>query len=321
MAPTVQGTKSNYTKVHRGADVPYLDYFTERDLGRVHRDVLQSEPGSWFFRKANRNMLVEVFGEVPRYEDFCWLTLGQIGRLLRRDNLVNMCSRTVLSCFPMGDSDAGALHSDAELQSWFTVERSRHDIDFHLVPLNGIQGWERNEYDIARPDERFFRVVAVSVVADNREVKGWSQPLFEPYSTSVVAFLRTRISGVPHLLAHAKIEAGFLETVELGPTVQCAPANWAHLPEADQPPFLDVVRGARPEQIRYATVHAEEGGRFLNAEGTYMVVDVDESQAPLNPPPGFKWVTPGQLNSLTAHGRYVNMQARSLLACINTGAV
>ena len=315
LSPTVQATKSNYTKVHRGADVKYLDYFVDPSLGTVHRDVLQSEHGSWFYRKANRNMLVEAVGAVPLDEDFCWLTLGQLGQLLCRDNLVNMDSRTVLSCFPMGD-DQGALHSDAELQSWFTGERSRHDIDFAIGPLNEIEGWERDEYQISRADERFFRVVAVSVEAGNREVTGWSQPLFEPYGTAIAAFLRTRIAGVPHLLVQSKVEAGFLDTVELGPTVQCCPVNWAHLPAQDQPPFLDVVLSAEPS---YETIHSEEGGRFLNAEGRYLFVDVDAAQ--IDPPRGYKWVTPGQLNSLTAHGRYVNVQARSLLACINAGAV
>lgn len=121
------------------------------------------------------------------------------------------------------------------------------------------------------------------------------------------------------MLVRSRVEAGFLDTVELGPTVQCCPANWADLSAADQPPFLDTVLDARPGQLSYAAIHSEEGGRFLNAEGRYMIVDIDE--APLDPPPGFTWVTPSQLNSLTAHGRYVNVQARSLLACINAGAV
>lgn len=81
LSPTVQATRSNYTKVHRGADVRYLDHFLRPAPGSVVADVLQSEHGSWFFRKSNRNMIVETRDEVPVAEDFCWLTLGQIGRL------------------------------------------------------------------------------------------------------------------------------------------------------------------------------------------------------------------------------------------------
>jgi oxidase EvaA len=320
LSPTVQATRSNYSKVHKGADVKYLDYFVRPDRGRVLTDVLQSEQGAWFYRKSNRNILVEAIGDVPLDDDFCWLTLGQIGELLGQDNVINMDSRTVFACFPMGDADAAALHSDAELQSWFTGERSRHDVESRLVPLTGIDGWERDEYSIGRADGRYFRVVAVSVEAGNREVKGWSQPLLEPTGTGVAAFLFRRIAGVPHVLVRARVEAGYLDTVELGPTVQCTPGNWDHLPPSARPPFLDLVLDAGAA-IRYEAVHSEEGGRFLNAESRYLFVEADESVAPLEPPPGYRWVTPGQLNSLTAHGHYVNVQARTLLAGINAGAV
>ncbi|MFF8608921.1 NDP-hexose 2,3-dehydratase family protein [Streptomyces sp. NPDC015346] len=317
LSPTVQATRSNYTKVHQGADVKYLEYFTDPARGRVVFDVLQSEHGSWFYRKANRNMLVEAVDDVPLDDDFCWLTLGQIGELLRRDNVVNMDSRTVIASFPLGDGGA-ALHSDAAVQSWITVERSRHDVTVERVPLDTIDGWQRDETSVSRPDGRFFRVVAVSVEAGNREVTGWTQPLLEPTGPAVAAFLVRRIGGEPHLLVNARVEAGFLDTVELGPTVQCDPENWRGV---EPPPFLDTVLGAGPERVVYEALHSEEGGRFLYAEIRYLFVEADESQAPLDPPPGFQWVTPGQLNALAGHAHYVNVQARTLLACLNAGAV
>ena len=64
------------------------------------------------------------------------------------------------------------------------------------------------------------------------------------------------------MLVHARVEGGFLDTVELGPTVQYTPDNYAHLPEKERPPFLDTVLEAPAERIRYEAVHAEEGGRL-----------------------------------------------------------
>lgn len=329
LSPTVQATRSNYSKVHAGAGVKYLQHFAGPTRGRVLTDVLQSEHGAWFYRKSNRNMLVEADGDVQLDEDFCWLTLGQIGELLRLDNVVNMDARTVIACFPMGSVDAGggtsgggeAVHSDAEMQSWFTVERSRHDLEIRPIPLTEVSGWEREETRIGRPDGRYFDVVGVQVEAGNREVTGWSQPLIEPADTGISAFVYRRLHGVPHVLAAARVEAGFLETVEIGPTVQATPANWDHLPASEQPPFFDLVRGARREQVAYEALHSEEGGRFLNAENRYLFVEVDETDVPDQPPPGFCWVTPAQLNAFTAHGHYVNVQARTLLSCLNSGAV
>ncbi|MDX3645347.1 NDP-hexose 2,3-dehydratase family protein [Streptomyces sp. MB09-02B] len=316
LSPTVQATRSNYTKVHQGADVKYIDYFVRPGKGRVLADVLQSEHGSWFLHKSNRNMIVEAVGDVPLDEDFCWLTLGQIGQLLHRDNVVNMDSRTVLACAPFPDTATGALHSDTELLSWITAERSRHDVSTRRVPLDALPGWQRSEESIDHEHGRYFRVVAVSVQAGSREVSGWTQPLFEPYGPGVAAFLTRRIDGALHILVHARVEGGFLDTVELGPTVQYTPHNYAHLYGDERPAYLDEVLAAGPDRIHYEALHSEEGGRFLNAESRYLLVEADETTAPLDAPAGYRWVTPGQLTSLVRHGHYVNVQARTLLACL-----
>ncbi|WP_149179189.1 NDP-hexose 2,3-dehydratase family protein [Streptomyces sp. TRM49041] len=325
LSPTVQATRSNYQRVHEGAGVKYLEHFADPSRGQVLADSLQSEHGSWFYRKANRNILVETDAETPRHDDFCWLTLGQIGELLRLDHVVNMDARTVLSCFPMAVPEPGALHSDTELLSWFTAERARHDIDARLIPLARADGWQRDaEGGIGRPDGRYFRVTGVTVEAGNREVTGWSQPLIEPCGTGVAAFVFRRLGGVPHVLVNAKVEAGYLDTIELAPTVQATPGNWEHLPPEDRPPFLDAVLAAAPERIRYEAVHSEEGGRFLNASIRYLFVEADSQGAAEEAtavPPGYQWATVDQLNALTAHGHYVNVQARTLLACLNARAV
>ncbi|AZM94082.1 MULTISPECIES: NDP-hexose 2,3-dehydratase family protein [Streptomyces] len=321
LSPTVQATRSNYTKAHKGADVRYIEYFTQPGRARVLADVLQSEHGSWFYRKSNRNMLVEAVGEVPEHDDFRWLTLGQIGELLRQDNVINMDARTVLACAPFADPEELSHHSDTELLSWFTGERTRHDVSAERVPLAGIPGWKRGERTIEHEEGRYFDVVAVGVQAGSREVASWSQPLFEPRGTGVTAFLTRSIGGVPHLLVHARVEGGFADTVELGPTVQYTPPNYAHLPSAKRPPFLDLVLGADPARIRYEALHSEEGGRFLNAESRYLFLDTDEEQAPLDAPPGYLWATPGQLATLLRHNHYVNVQARTLLSCLTSGAV
>jgi oxidase EvaA len=45
LSPTVQATRSNYTRVHQGGSTRYLEYFAGPVRGRVLVDVLQSEQG------------------------------------------------------------------------------------------------------------------------------------------------------------------------------------------------------------------------------------------------------------------------------------
>ncbi|HXR70962.1 NDP-hexose 2,3-dehydratase family protein [Actinocrinis sp.] len=331
LAPTVQATRSNYMRVHQGNAVRYLEYFAAPRRGRVVTDVLQSEHGWWFYRKRNRNMIVEADGEVELHDDFCWMTLGQINELMNQKNAVNMDARTVLSCLPPAasaplgpggfhdalaasrDPQAGAAVGTVELLSWFTEQRARLEFTAKQVPLAGLPGWRRTDEAIVREDGRHFQVVAVDVKASSREVSGWSQPLFEPNGLGIAAFVVKRIEGVLHVLAHAKIESGFLDTVELGPTVQCRPGNYD---ESEQPFLLDYVLGADPSRIRFDTIHSEEGGRFLNAEFRYLIVEADDS-LPAHLPEEYTWVTAWQLGDLLLHGHYVSVQARSLVACLN----
>jgi oxidase EvaA len=354
LSPTVQATRSNYTQVHRGRAVPYLDYFRDTSRHSVIADVRQSEQGAWFYRKRNRNMVVEVTGDVELLDGFCWLSLGQLHALLAVPDLVNMDARTVLSCLPFsgsgapasavsgggaagvpGDGAAGApgdafraalarscdpasggLHGTGEVLSWITDVRSRTDLSAERIPLDGLRGWRRTDGRISHETGRFFDVVGVDVAAEGREVGGWMQPMIEPYGIGVIAFLVKQAGGVLHVLVHARVEAGYTDVVELAPTVQCTPENYDHLPPGARPPFLDEVLRAEPGRVRFDTILSEEGGRFYNARNRYLIVEADAGREPGHP--DYRWVAAHQLGELLRHSYYVNVQARSLIACLHS---
>jgi len=104
LSPTVQATRSNYTQVHGGNLPPYLEWFLDTGRGRIIVDQLQSEQGARFLKKRNRNIMLVAPEEsdISALPNFCWLTLGQIKRFLREDNLVNMDTRSVLACTQIG---------------------------------------------------------------------------------------------------------------------------------------------------------------------------------------------------------------------------
>jgi dTDP-4-dehydro-6-deoxy-alpha-D-glucopyranose 2,3-dehydratase len=310
LSPTVQATRSNYTKAHNGSDVLYLDYFIKPQPSQVLVDVLQSEHGSWFLRKRNRNMVVEIDEDVPVAEDFHWLTLDQIGELLRVNNLVNMDSRTVLSCLPLTGTEQ-ERRTDRDLQSWFTEVCATHNVHTERIPLAEVAGWYRLSDEIRHEHGLHFKVVAVSVRASNREVAQWTQPMFEPCGIGVVAFVVRRVGGEFHVLAHARAEPGFVDVVEIGPTVQYQPSSY---PDG-KPPFADLVLRAPAQRIHFDAVLSEEGGRFYRAENRYVVVETDEDVP--NIPEDYRWLSLGQLSDLLAHRNYLNIQARTLVAAMH----
>ncbi|GIJ28438.1 NDP-hexose 2,3-dehydratase [Micromonospora qiuiae] len=330
-SPTVQSTPSNYLRTHRGARSRYVEYFLEPGRGRVLVDVLQSEQGSWFRGKRNRNILVEVTDDIEPHPDYVWLTLGQIHDLLHRPNLVNMDARTVLSCLPghavaadpadsgiaaavarssLADDDA-AWQPLLQVRNWLTANKAGRTLVAHQVPLRQVRDWHRGDVDIRHRSGRFFRIVGRAVRASNREVTQWRQPLLAPCGTGLVAFVVRRLGGVLHVLAHADLRPGYRDIVELGPTVQCTPNNFTG---ANRPAYLDLVCSDQV-QVHYDVLQSEEGGRFHHAVTRHLVVEVGP-EFPATTPPDFTWVTLRQLTAMTAFSYQVNIEARSLLLCL-----
>lgn len=345
LSPTVQATKSNYTQVHGGRRPRYLEYFTDRARGCVLVDQLQSEQGSFFLRKRNRNIIVETEEDVVVDEDFCWLTLGQLKTMLRHDNLVNMDTRTVISAIPLVSTEEEAakygvvddqskdisafgrelvkstlcrekgVATNDEIVSWFTDLKARSEIRVRQVPLKSLPGWRKDEASIYREDRSFFSVIAVAVEADNREVKGWTQPIVRPCSVGTTAFITKKFDGVLHFLVQARMEPGIFDMFEMAPTVQYLPGSNG-LGESDVlPPFFSIVASSGRDRIRYESVQSEEGGRFYHYQNRNMVVELDESDH-LELPPGYIWMTLGQIHEFLRYNNYFNIEARGLLACL-----
>jgi oxidase EvaA len=100
IAPTLQATKSNYTRVHGGKLPLFFDIFDKPGNRKVIYSKLQSEEGGRFFLKNNLNVLIELYpdelNEPPLR--FMYFTLFQINRLMTLENIVNSCARSVLAC-------------------------------------------------------------------------------------------------------------------------------------------------------------------------------------------------------------------------------
>lgn len=319
ISPTVQATRSNYTKVHQGKEVPYLEHFLEPEPGRVLVDVRQSEQGSWFLGKRNRNVVVQTDEPPEAIDGFRWFSMEEIDRLLAIDNVVNMDTRTVLACLPRADtSEAGGsaepLMGFSDVLSVITRARSRLDTATVPASLATLPGWHRTAEAISHETGAFFEIVGVDVESEGREVSHWSQPMLTACGIGIAALLVTRIDGVLHALLQLRNEPGFVDTVELGPTVQCIPHNYSHLPPLARPALLDFALAAPRSSVLFDTLLSEEGGRFLDTETRYMIVETPEAIDY----PGFLWLTVPQLESLVQHSHYLNVQARSLVACMRS---
>ena len=346
LSPTLQATKSNYTQIHKGKKPLYLEYFNGERGRRVLLDQLQSEQGARFLRKRNRNIIVQVEEDIPVHEDYRWLTLGQIKKLMLLDNTVNMDTRTVISGIPFGHFPAevvdfyaamsshyivpgsrsfellksslngeAALHSFNDIISWITNLKMMAELEVTPIPLRQVEEWSVTEYDIRHEAGKYFRVIGVQVEISNREVQAWAQPLIEPTQEGICAFVVKKINGVYHFIVQAKLECGNFDILELAPTVQCITDNYQVTPKGKLP-FLDYVLEAAPAQHIFDAYQSEEGGRFYKEQNRNLLIEADDAFDEALPA-NYIWMTLNQLKTLIRFNNYLNVQARSLLSIIN----
>ncbi|WP_255047536.1 NDP-hexose 2,3-dehydratase family protein [Lacihabitans sp. CS3-21] len=342
LSPTLQATKSNYTKAHKGNAPLFLEYFNGSKKVEILLDQLQSEQGARFLKKRNRNIIIQIDEDIDVPDNFVWLTLGQIKGLIQHNNIVNMDTRTVISGIPYGTKDAGTVKFFSNLSnnivnesllnsiligdlsykniddiiSWITRLKINYFIEIKKIPLKALDNWAYNGMSIMHKDKKYFSVIGVNVEIGNREVISWDQPMIKPAQEGIIAFLVKEINGVYHFLVQAKLEAGNYDILELAPTVQCLTGNYRTGENEYSVPFINDVLGATPDRIWISTYQSEEGGRFFKEQNLNRIVEVKD-EFPIDIPENYCWMTLNQLLTFIKFNNYVNIAARSLISAIS----
>ena len=171
ISPTLQATKSNYSRVHDGKAPNYLEYFVNAKPEDIILDQLQSEQGARFLRKRNRNIIIKVKENIEILPDYRWMTLGQIKELMQYDNLVNMDTRTVLSGLKISDylSPLDSLYEMSQFGkemllssttnheytttidhlSWLTNLKAKYDLLVTPCAINNMPGWKNTDIELS----------------------------------------------------------------------------------------------------------------------------------------------------------------------------
>lgn len=299
LSPTLQATRSNYTRVHGGKAPTYLEYFNgEKDV-LILVDQLQSEQGARFLHKRNRNIIVEVGEdeELEVKEGYIWASLGQIKELLRYPNVVNMDSRTVISCINFGSYSEHSLrlldavkrmngiHSSKpdsflysvlsgdnhlnELQDiiqWITSLKFKYELDVTPIGISEMKNWIYDGDTIHHESGKYFDVMGCRVEIGNREVVSWDQPMVRSAQEGLMGFIVKKINGIYHFLVQAKLESGNFDIVEMAPTVQCLTGNYRKGKNEYTIPYLEQILNAPKDKIWYSSYQSEEGGRFSKSK-------------------------------------------------------
>lgn len=338
ISPTIQATKSNFTRAHGGKLPLYFEYFESSSKYKIIYDQIQSEQASRFYKKRNRNIIIIVDEEIPIYDNFKWMTLGQIKQLMKIDNIVNMDTRTVLSGIPyimQPTSDAvlpnikKLFTSEAFYNSIFVADCSQtiprvynainnykmfHDVMTVETPLNQLTDWVVDERGITCKNKADFMVKYYDISIEGREVQHWTQPLFKATGEALFVLVVTEVDNMLKFVVSLKSEIGSFDKIELGPSIQ-------HEHTVTQAEF-DVFENMcykkldNPECIWNDVMLSEEGGRFYHEQNRNVIMYIDYKELK-DLPDNYFLMDFRSLNYLIQVNNCLNIQLRNLLSLLD----
>lgn len=326
ISPTIQATKSNFTQKHGGKKPAYLEYFVNASNYNIIVDQIQSEQSSRFLGKRNRNIIIEVDEneDIEVLPSHRWMTLSQLKELMKYDNLVNMDTRTVLSCIPADKMEKFAPINDEalknsincdddntpELYQYINNYKMFDESESKLVPLYSLESWETKDNEFVCKYPYSFKVVFCDIEIEGREVTHWTQPLFEATGIATFGLFTCVDNGIRKFLVQAKPEIGCFDKIELAPSVQREYICAEKMNAVDNL-FDQLVQDKKG--IKFDTVLSEEGGRFYHEQNRNVIIEIDKNDLP-ELPDGYFWTTYKVLNKLVQVNNCLDIQLRNLLS-------
>lgn len=337
ISPTIQATKSNFEQAHGGTVPNYFSYFQNSKEHTIIFDQVQSEQGTRFYKKRNRNIMIRVDEDIEVLPAFRWMTLGQIKELMKIDNLVNMDTRTVLSCIPLstyhydekelkeieecfGKKELFASIFQTNIQDDIvSVYNHLNDVKMFLdtkaklVPLTALKDWNVDETGVHCRKEACFDVEYFDIEISGREVRNWKQPLLCARGIGTFGLFVCRHEGVTKFLVSIKTEIGAFDSVEIGPTIFMEAVNMEKTNYITEMFFDQMNKG---EGVINDGLFSEEGGRFYHEQNRNVILLTDYIP-PEKLPKGYFWMSYSSLNSLVQINNCLNIQLRNLLSIID----
>ncbi len=337
ISPTIQATKSNFTRVHGGHFPYYLELFEESDKHIIIYDQIQSEQSARFYRKRNRNIILLVNKDIELYPNFRWMTLGQIKQLMKIRNLVNMDTRTVISGIPI-ISLLLTMEEKNNLSSFFKdralfesiycsdpiemlpilyqkINRYKmlHDTSIETLPLYKLSDWEVSEYGVVCKKKADFEIKYYDIDIMGREVQHWFQPLLKAIGNATFGLISKVSNNKRLFLVRLKPEIGTFDKIEIGPTIQWEPSHSSINDNKVDRLFRKKINNKN--NVIIDVILSEEGGRFYHEENKNIILEIKEDELQ-NVPEDYIWVDFATLNYLIQINNCLNIQLRNLLALL-----
>tara|TARA_B110000196_G_scaffold152487_1_gene131337 strand:+ start:1566 stop:2837 length:1272 start_codon:yes stop_codon:yes gene_type:complete len=316
LAPTVQATKSNYSRVHGGKKVPYINYFLK---SKKTIPSLQSEQGFRYLNKFNSNILLKTSKFIEIKPEFYWFNKNEIKELIKIRNIINMDTLSVFSSFMTKVKKDYPINSIRKIYDWVKINNKKYFMKTKIVDLIKLKDWTYNSTKIEHKKKKHFSIIGINASTNKREIKNWSQPIIKGKEMAFAGFIKTKFNNIEHYLCRYILKPGLMSGV-ISCTVNTSDINnysKNHTLNSNEKYFIKKYFFSQysKKNIIYDNILSDEGGRFYQCQIRYMISKLlypDSIKIPNN----YIWISHNQIVDMIRDQK-LDIEARLLFACAN----
>lgn len=206
-----------------------------------------------------------------------------------------------------------------EIDEWLDKKRSL-PFESCLVTLDELiepNGWRfaPDTGNLEHHTGRFFSVEGMHVRTNHGHVREWWQPVLVQRDIAILGIIAKEFDGVLHFLLQAKMEPGNMHMVQLSPTVQATSSNYSRVHRGKPARYVEYFIEPGRGRILVDILQSEQGAWFHLKRNRNIVIEVTDD-VPVHD--DFCWLTLGQIHQLLRRPNVINMDARTVLACLSS---
>ena len=316
LAPTVQATKSNYSRVHGGKKVLYINYFLK---SKKTIPSLQSEQGFRYLNKFNSNILLKTSKFIEIKPEFYWFNKNEIKELIKIRNIINMDTLSVFSSFMTKVKKDYPINSIRKIYDWVKINNKKFFMKTKIVDLIKLKDWTYNSTKIEHKKKKHFSIIGINASTNKREIKNWSQPIIKGKEMAFAGFIKAKFNNIEHYLCRYILKPG-LKSGVISCTVNTSDINNYSKNQTlniNEKYFIKKYFFSQysKKNIIYDNTLSDEGGRFYQCQIRYMISKLlypDSIKIPNN----YIWISHNQIVDMIKDQK-LDIEARLLFVCAN----
>jgi len=310
LAPTFQATKSNYSRVHGGLKVPYLNHFLGiRNKNRFN----QSEQGFRYYRKFNSNIIITTTKNIKKTPNHYWFDKRDIITLLKKKNIINMDTLSVLSTSLSKKKIDLPINKTTFIKKWIQNFDKKYFIKTKIIKLSQLKDWKVSNISIIHKKLNHFSILGVNVKTNEREINNWQQPIIKGKPMAFAGLIKTKINDTDHYLFRYLLKPGLKKSV-FGCTVNSSDISVYNKKKLNYLEKIFFLKKQNKNTI-YKNILSDEGGRFYHCQINYTICFINIEKVK-KLPNNYIWLSYNQIIKMIDNKR-LDIESRLLFACDN----